>query len=64
MDAHSDLLKRFNKVYARFEKGSVYMDGPASLEDKEKWQPEFLKLINELNDLSNQLSKEAITDET
>lgn len=43
-----------NKLKA-FKKAIDYMDSPASVADKEKWQPRFTNMLNELNDLEYQL---------
>jgi len=50
------ILAEFKGKEARFNKAIAFLDGPASLEEKEKWQPEFIKLLNELNELYNQLT--------
>ena len=44
----------FNKLKA-FKKAMDYMDGPASIEDKTKWQPRFCAMLAEMNDLEYQL---------
>ena len=50
------ILTEFKEKETRFAKAMAFMDSSASLEEKEKWQPEFIKLLNELNELYNQLT--------
>ena len=51
----AELKQEYNALLARFNKASAYLDGPASIEEKERWIPELQKIIARLNELVNQL---------
>lgn len=46
-----ELKQQFIDKLKRFKAGAAYMDGPASVADKDKWQPVFCELLSEINDL-------------
>jgi hypothetical protein len=50
------ILAEFKEKEARFKKAMSFMDSSASEAEKDKWQPEFEKLLGELNALHNQLT--------
>jgi hypothetical protein len=50
-----DVKRRYNDTLARMNKAMQFMDGPAPLEDKVKWQPEFKKIEKQLNDLVEEI---------
>ena len=50
------ILTEFKEKEARFVKAMAFMDSSATDAEKDKWQPEFIKLLNELNELYNQLT--------
>ena len=50
------ILAEFKEKEARFVKAMAFMDSKATDAEKDKWQPEFIKLLGELNALHNQLT--------
>lgn len=50
-----ELRELFLEKLKAFKKAMDYMDGPASIENKMKWQPRFLTLLAEVNSLEYQL---------
>lgn len=52
------ILAEFKEKEARFKKAMAFMDSSASEAEKDKWQPEFEKLLKELNELYGQLTAE------
>lgn len=55
MDALFELKMQFADKMIRFRKATAYMDGPATAQEKEKWQPEYLKLLHECCELEYKL---------
>lgn len=53
-----DIKQEYNFTLARFNKASAFMDSDKPEEEKEKWQPEFNKIVNRLNDLIERIQKE------
>ena len=49
------ILAEFKEKEARFVKAMAFMDSAASEAEKDKWQPEFIKLLAEMNELYAQL---------
>jgi hypothetical protein len=49
------VLAEFKEKEARFVKAMAFMDSAESEAEKDKWQPEFEKLLKELNELYAQL---------
>jgi hypothetical protein len=49
------VLAEFKEKEARFVKAMAFMDSAESEAEKDKWQPEFEKLLKELNELYTQL---------
>jgi hypothetical protein len=47
----NELQAEYNKVLARVIKAEKYLDGDAPDEEKEKWIPEFMKLLARLREL-------------
>lgn len=42
--------QQYNKLLERYRKGEAYVDGPdISPQELERWMPEFLKIIKDLN---------------
>lgn len=58
MNALSDMQKQYNKLIARFNNASEFMDSDNPLAEKEKWQPEFNNIVNRLDDLIILIQKE------
>jgi hypothetical protein len=52
----TDLQIQYNDTLARMKKAMEFMDGPAPLADKEKWQPEFKRIERHLNGLIGEIS--------
>lgn len=50
-----ELKELFLDKLKAFKKAMDYMDSEASVEDKTKWQPRFIKMLAEVNDLEYQL---------
>ena len=42
---------------ARLEKACKFMDGPATIEEKERWQPELYKVLDEINAMTAGMSE-------
>jgi hypothetical protein len=43
---------KYNELLMRTWKAIAYMDNPdVSMTDKEKWQPNFIKLLDEVNSM-------------
>jgi hypothetical protein len=51
----TELKQQFLDKLKAFKKAMDYMDGPASIEDKIKWEPRIVQMRKELNDLEYQL---------
>ena len=49
-------MTEFKEKETRFAKAMAFMDSSATDAEKDKWQPEFIKLLNELSALHNQLT--------
>lgn len=40
---------KYNELLQRVLKGTMFLDGKAPMTDKQKWQPEYIKLLQEIN---------------
>ena len=49
------ILTEFKEKETRFAKAMAFMDSSATDAEKDKWQPEFIKLLAEMNELYAQL---------
>ena len=45
------LKQQYNESLIRLKKAEAFMDGPAPIEEKEKWQPEFQSIIEKRENL-------------
>lgn len=45
------LKQQYNESLIRLKKAEAFMDGPAPIKEKEKWQPEFQSIAEKLNNL-------------
>jgi hypothetical protein len=43
--------QKYNDLLMRVWKAVFFMDGPAPMADKEKWLPEFQRLLDEINSM-------------
>lgn len=65
MDDKRTLKLQYNKVLERYSKAEAYMDNDSIPSvDRERWAPEFIKIIDQLNNVLNRIgehtSEEAI----
>lgn len=51
----SVLVQKYNDLLIRYDKAAAYMDSDASDVDKDKWEPEFQKILAELCEVYNRL---------
>jgi hypothetical protein len=51
----TDLQIQYNDTLARMKKAMEFMDGPAPLEEKVKWRPEFKRIEKHLNGLIEEI---------
>lgn len=51
MSEMKELKQEYNALLVRFNKASVYLDGPAPNEEKERWIPEFQRIMKRMNEL-------------
>jgi hypothetical protein len=49
------LKQTYNDTLTRMKKAMEFMDGPAPMEDKVKWRPEFKRIEKQLNDLKDEI---------
>jgi len=50
--------QQYNKLLERYQKGEAYVDGPdISHQELEKWMPEFLKIVKDLNLLLHKIGE-------
>ncbi len=55
------LLTEYNQLLDRQRKGAQYLDNNSiPLEDREKWKPEYAKILNRLSKLYTQLGRNEI----
>jgi hypothetical protein len=51
-NARSERLNKYIDLCRRLVKAEMYMDGPALVEEKEKWVPTFRELLKEMCDIA------------
>ena len=55
------LLTEYNKLIDRQRRGAQYLDNPKRpLTEREKWKPEYAKILNRLSELYTQLGRKEI----
>lgn len=56
MPVLEELMQRYDQELQRYSNGAIYLDNPAiPMCDREKWIPEFRKIINVLDSLVIQI---------
>jgi len=61
MSILKNLKAKYNEVLERHNKGAAYLDSDVSLEQKEKWAPEFSDIVRSMNELAGVMAKEGHT---
>ncbi len=55
------LLTEYNQLLDRQRKGAQYLDNPKiPLAEREKWKPEYAKILKRLSELYTQLGRKQI----
>ena len=52
--------RKYNALLERHKKAEKFFDGGASEEEKEKFYPEFLKLLNEINEQAMRMIRRGV----
>jgi len=50
----------YNKLLERHNKAAAFMDSDAPDAEKDKWMPEFKKIVKRLNELDAQLTESEV----